>query len=115
MPSLLVVATALGLLTLAACGGDETSYNDNRIVEQLNLEKSEGGYAIDGDPFCEVSSKLLNDSGEVEQAADRDKLGLVIASAQGNAGIQGVAPFAPDCRDKAKRKLNELDPKPKEG
>ncbi|MQA73610.1 MAG: hypothetical protein GEU88_04535 [Solirubrobacterales bacterium] len=112
------LAAGIGALALAlavvACGDDEvTRYDDGKLIELLNLEKSEGGYAIDGDPFCEVSGRLLNDADEVEQAAEREKLGLVITSAAGNAGVQGIAPFAPDCRDKAKRKLNKLDPKPK--
>jgi hypothetical protein len=107
-----VFAVASGLM-FAGCGDeDSVKYNDAKIIDKLNLEKSGNGYAIDGDPFCEVEGKLLNDADEVSNAADRDELGLVIASAQGNVGVKGVPPFAPDCRDKAKKKLNKLDPKP---
>jgi hypothetical protein len=105
---------AVSALAVAGCGEEETRYNDDRIVDRLNLEETENGYAVDGDPFCEVDDKLLNDAGEVEDAAERDDLGLVIASRQGNAGVTGVPPFAPDCGDEVKKKLNKLDPVPKE-
>jgi hypothetical protein len=59
-----------------------------------------------------VKKELLNDSDEVGEASDKDELGLVIASAGGNAGVVGVPVFSPDCKDKAKKKLNKLDPKP---
>ena len=105
------LAVALGLI-VAGCGeGDGISYSDKQITEKLNLEKSGNGFAIDGDPFCEVEGKLLNDADEVANAAERDDLGLVIASAEGNVGVKGVPPFAPDCKDKAKKKLNKLDPR----
>jgi hypothetical protein len=107
-----VVAIALAV---GACGGEEeTRYSDDVLVERLNLEETENGYAVDGDPFCEVEGKLLNDASEVEEASDRDELGIVIASREGNAGVQGVPPFAPDCGQQVKRKLNKLDPVPKE-
>ena len=111
-----VAAVALAVaLAAAGCDDEETkSFSDQKIIETINLEKSEGGYAIAGDPFCEVDKNLLNDSDEVEQAADRDDLGLVITSREGNVGIRGVPPFAPDCQQQAKKKLNKLDPKPKE-
>ena len=109
----LIAAVAVGL-ALASCGDEEPRYRDDRIAERLNLERSEAGFAIDGDPFCEVAKKLLNTADEVEEAADRDELGLVIASRARNAGIQGVPPFAPDCADDARRKLNRLDPEPEE-
>jgi hypothetical protein len=106
------VALALGF---AACGDeDQVRYGDAAIIERLNLDRNQGGYAIGADPFCEVAKNLLNDADEVEEAADHEELGLVISSAAGNVGVQGVAPFAPDCRNKARRKLNKLDPKPKD-
>ena len=113
------VAMGVGAFALAValggCGDDgETHYGDSVIVKQLNLKKTGGAYAINGDPFCEVSSNLLNNADEVANAADRDKLGLVIASAAGNAGVRAVPPFAPDCGKKAEKKLKKLDPKPKE-
>lgn len=110
--SVVAAAIVLGLCLVAGCGGEETSFKDATIVDRLDLKRSEGGYAIGGDPFCEVESQLLNASGEVSGAEDEDKLGLVIASREGNVGVLGVPPFAPDCRDRAKRKLNGLDPVP---
>ena len=109
----MTVSVAIGI-ALPGCGGDEVRYGDDRIAERLNLERSEAGFAIDGDPFCEVEKKLLNTAEEVEQAADRDELGLVIASRERNAGIQGVPPFAPDCGDEARMKLSRLDPEPED-
>jgi hypothetical protein len=109
--ALLVAVLALAF---AGCGDEETRYNDDTIVDRLNLEQTENGYAVDGDPFCEVENKLLNTASEVDDAAGRDDLGLVIASRQGNAGVKGVPPFAPDCGDEVKKKLNKLDPVPKE-
>lgn len=108
------VCLGLAVLSFAGCGEDVKRYGDNAIIDRLNLKKSEAGYAIDGDPFCEVSKKLLNDAEEVQSAADADKLGLVIASKEGNVGVEGIPPFAPDCGDQAKKKLNRLDPKPKQ-
>ncbi len=110
----LVIVALASVAGLAACGDEGTSYSDREIIDKLNLEQSGNGYAIDGDPFCEVEGKLLNDSDEVEAAAEREELGLVIASREGNVGVKGVPPFAPDCRDTAKKKLNKLDPAPKE-
>jgi len=110
----IALALTMGAVALGCGDGDGVSYSDKQIVEKLNLEKSGNGYTIDGDIFCEVEGKLLNDADEVSNAADRDELGLVIASREGNVGIKGVPPFAPDCKDQALKKLNKLDPKPKE-
>ena len=109
----LAVALLVGGL-LVGCEEGGPSYDDKQIADRLNLERSGKGYAIDGDPFCEVERNLLNDSDEVGSAADEDKLGLVIASPEGNVGIVAVPPFAPDCEKGAKKKLNRLDPRPKE-
>ena len=108
-------AIALIVLVAAAagCGGDSVRYSDKEIIAKLNLEKTGNGYAIDGDPFCEIEAKLLNDSDEVDAATERDGTGLVIASREGNVGVKGVPPFAPDCGDTAKKKLSRLDPAPK--
>ena len=42
-----------------------------------------------------------------------ETLNLMLTSHEGNVGVIGVPPFAPDCRDKAEKQLNKLDPKPK--
>ncbi|HEX2467025.1 MAG TPA: hypothetical protein VHJ54_02360 [Solirubrobacterales bacterium] len=106
-----MAVSALALFPLvAACGEDSTSYSNNQIVEALRLEEIDDAYAIDGDPFCEVSKKLLNDASEVDDAGEAEE--LVISSAEGNVGITAVAPFA--CEREAKQGLNRLDPKPKE-
>jgi hypothetical protein len=111
VPVVLVVAAASAL---AACGDDEEEgFSNGRIVDALGLEEVESGYAIGGDPFCEVTNKLLNDSAEVDDALS-EAAGAVIASRNGGVGVEPVAPFAPDCKDKAKRQLNRLDPEPKE-
>jgi hypothetical protein len=104
------IAAIVLVAAAAGCGGDSVRYSDKEIIDKLNLEKSGNGYAIDGDPFCEIEGKLLNDSDEVDAATERDATGLVIASREGNVGVKGVPPFAPDCADTTKKKLNRLDP-----
>ena len=108
------IATAFlaAAMLAAGCGGESTHYSDKQIIDKLNLEKSENGYSIGGDVFCEVKQKLFNDSDEVDEALDDDQLGLVIASAEGNVGVEGVPVFSPDCKGEVKKKLNKLDPKP---
>ena len=113
------IAIALSVALVAAvaaggCGEEDVRYSDKQIVEKLNLEKSDNGYSVEGDIFCEVKKDLLNDADQVEEAADKDELGLVIASVGGNAGVEGVPVFSPDCKDQVKEKLNKLDPKPEE-
>ncbi len=109
-----IVATGALLGALPGCGEDDVRYSDAKIIDQLNLEQTESGYTIDGDLFCEVSEKLLNNASEVEAAEDKDELGLVISSREGNAGVSGVPVFAPECGEKAEKKLNKLDPRPEE-
>ena len=111
--ALLLLAVALGA---AACGEEDKaiSYSDGTIIDTLQLEKGDGGYAIGGDPFCAVESNLLNDGDEVSKAQDRDDLGLVISSNEGNVGVHAVPPFAPDCEKQVQKRLDKLDPKPKE-
>jgi hypothetical protein len=111
--ALVLLALALGA---AACGEEDKtiSYGDGTIIDTLQLEKSDGGYAIGGDPFCAVEGNLLNDGDEVSKAQDRDDLGLVISSNEGNVGVHAVPPFAPDCEKQVQNRLDKLDPKPKE-
>jgi hypothetical protein len=109
-----VLAAALLVALVGGCGEDPVRYGDQKIIDKLNLEQSENGYSIDGDIFCEVKKDLLNDADQVDKAADKDELGLVIVSAGGNVGVEGVPVFSPDCKDQAKKKLNKLDPKPEE-
>ena len=109
-----IVATGALLGGLTGCGEDDVRYSDAKIIDQLNLEQTENGYTIDGDLFCEVSEKLLNNASEVEAAEEKDELGLVISSREGNAGVSGVPVFAPECGEKAEKKLNKLDPPPEE-
>lgn len=113
-------ALAIGLIAIVgvgSCGSDETTFSDKKIIEKLNLTEPEGGgqgYLFDGDAFCEIEHNLLNDSGEIDSASD-GKNALVIVSREGNVGVIGTPPFAPDCRDRVQHKLNRLDPAPKEG
>ncbi len=108
--AILAVAFAVAL---AGCSNDPSKhFSDAKIIDQLNLKKSENGYAVNGDPFCEVDKNFLNDADEVSAASDRNN--LVIASHEGNVGIKAIPVFAPDCKDKVEKKLNKLDPKPKD-
>jgi hypothetical protein len=103
------VVVAGAALASVGCGSDEQVPNDD-IVNALRLEpsKDSGGWAIGGDPFCEVSKELLNDSDEVDAASKGDKLGLVIADSDQSVGVEAVPPFDPKCAQKAKRALNRL-------
>ena len=93
-------------LGLPGCSEDKaTRIGDAKIIDKLNLDEAEDGYTIDGDPFCLVSDSLLNTAEEVEKGR-----GLVVASRQGNVGVEGLSPFAPDCRENARKKLDKLDP-----
>ena len=112
---------AIGLIAavgFASCGGGtETRYSDKQIIDKLNLrdDKSvENAYLLGHDEFCAVSRKLLNDSDEVSSASD-GKRSLVITSREGNVGVLGVPVFPRDCKDVVQKKLNSLDPVPKEG
>ena len=106
-----MVALALGT---GACGEEEAGYTDKQIIDQLKLEETDDGYAIEGDPFCEVESKLLNDAEEVQEAAEGHNGNLVLTSRVGNVGVKARPGFAPDCADRARKKLNKLDPPPKD-
>jgi hypothetical protein len=109
----LIAAWVLTAL-VAGCGDDDGKrYSDDKIVEAVHLEESLDGdaYAIDGDPFCEVDKKLLNDADEVEDAAGDDT--LVVASREGNVGVVGTGAFAHNCQVTARKRLNKLDPRPK--
>jgi hypothetical protein len=114
-------AVAIGLIAalgLASCGGgSDTRYSDQQIIDRLNLrddDAASSAYLLGHDAFCAVEKKLLNDSDEVESAAD-SKRSLVITSREGNVGVVGVPVFPRDCKDVVVKKLNKLDPVPKEG
>jgi hypothetical protein len=109
-PRLLCLLAVIGAVAVAGCGDDETSYSNKQIVDALKLEETDDVYAMEGDPFCEVSKKLLNDAGEVDDAGETEE--LVLSSTEGNVGITAVPPFA--CEREAKQGLNKLDPKPKD-
>jgi hypothetical protein len=106
------LAPVLAAGALSACGGEDISYSDKEIIDRLNLEETPNGdaYAIDGDPFCEIEKKLLNDADEVEEAAQGRNGNLVIASREANVGVKGREGIVPDCQETARKKLNRLDP-----
>lgn len=110
----IAIALSVVAIAIAACGEEEVRYSDKQIIEQLHLEKTDDGYAIDGDPFCAVEPKLLNDGAEVDQAIAGRNGNLVLASRARNVGVKGLPGFAPDCAERARKKLNKLDPVPKE-
>jgi hypothetical protein len=65
---------------------------------------------VGGDPFCIISDRFFHDSSEVEAAKTDKDAGTVIASRAGNVAVEAVPPFAPDCADQARKRLNKLDP-----
>jgi hypothetical protein len=104
---------AAALAALAGCGDEEERIGDSRIVESLKLEQLDSGYAIGGDPFCAVGN-LLNDESEVDEVLDGEVKAPVVTSRAGNVGIEAVPPFGPDCQQQARKRLNALDPVPKD-
>lgn len=104
IPALLALAAAT-----AGCAASE-SYSDGKLVGALNLKQTGHGYQMGGDPFCTVV-ELLNDGDEVEQASEQGGHDFVIASPNGNVGVVGRPPFAPDCAKRAKAALRRLDPR----
>src|SRR5690554_3684103 len=107
--TVLLVFAAVACGPLAACGAEEPErVPDKRIVRALGLVKSEHGYALDGDPFCEVARELLNDRNEVRAASRGKRRRLVVADAEERVGVMGVPPFFADCRREAKRLLRKL-------
>jgi hypothetical protein len=112
LPSLALAA--LGAFSLGACGEEDKRIGDTRIVESLKLEQLDSAYAIGGDPFCSVEPELLNDEDEVDEVLDADEEAPVITSRAGNVGVEAVPPFGPDCQRQARKRLNRLDPVPKD-
>ncbi len=83
---------------------------DDEIVKALELKPApdSDGYAIEGDPFCEVHENLLNDGDEVEAAARSAAKALVITNSDGTIGVEAIPPFGPDCAKQARHALNRL-------
>ena len=104
----------VGVIALvAALGcGDQQSVSDSTIINALNLKPGDQGpvYAINGDPFCEVDQDLLNDSDEVDEARQDNKLeGLVITNDGQSVGVKAVPPFDNSCEAKVRRSLDQID------
>jgi hypothetical protein len=101
------LALSLGLaaaLALGACDAGSSGTPDSKIVSALNMQRVQGNYAMDGNPFCSVS-KLLGDVNEVKDASSS---GRVIAARDHTVGVEIIRPFAPRCRNDAQRKLDRL-------
>ncbi len=103
----------IGLLAaaLAGCGGGgEEGLGEEEIVKALKLEKEGQGYTLDGDPFCVLSERFFTGSGEVDAAQGDEDVGVVVASREGNIAIEGVPSFfGPDCKQRARHRLDKLD------
>lgn len=104
---LIAVLLAGGALFFS-CGSENEKYGNAAIIKALGLTESDRGYALGGDPFCEVSRKLLNDAGEVSDALSSDHASLVVTVASKDVGVRGIAPFMPECRREAQRLLRKL-------
>ena len=78
----MAVTALVSVGLLAGCGEEEESFSNKQIVEALKLEEIDDAYAMEADPFCEVSKKLLNDASEVDDANGDEE--LVITSSEGN-------------------------------
>ncbi len=103
----LACAAALGLSVAGCSTGSGVS--DAKIVDALDLQRTDGGYEMGGDPFCTVM-ELLNDGDEVSAADDHPgKAGFVIAGPKGQVGVLAQRPFAPDCSRRAEDELKRLE------
>ncbi|MGH2926492.1 MAG: hypothetical protein ACRDK1_11050 [Solirubrobacterales bacterium] len=108
-PGLMALAAALALVVAAAGCGSSSQVPDSKLISELKLKKTARGYEIGGDPFCTVE-QLLNTSDEVSSANDQASAAhFVIPSPDGKVGVLAQRPFAPDCTQKAKRKLKQLE------
>jgi hypothetical protein len=107
---------AILAIALVGCSDSQSKhFSDAKIIDKLNLTEStdnKDAYALDADPFCEIEKKLLNDADEVSAAGDHNN--LVIASREGNVGVKAIPVFPVDCKEKVQKKLDKLDPKPKD-
>lgn len=96
---------AVALAAVAALGGvvgcSTATGQRDQLIKALALAKPEGRetFAVHGDPFCEVSSDLLDSKARVDEAKATKKLkALVVTSASGSVGVVGVAPFVGACK-----------------
>src|SRR5215210_699203 len=98
---LLAILLASGLAGIGTgCSAEQTA-SDSEIVRALNLKDAGKSYEMGGDPFCRIDD-LLNEPGEVEDADRAGGHDFVIASPNGEVGVQAHPPFAPDCARRAK-------------
>jgi hypothetical protein len=102
---LLILAGALGWAGCSTVAGSST--DDSEIISALHLKKSDGGYEINGEPFCQID-QLLNDVDEVNSAGDEKGPNFVIASPNGAVGVVAHPPFAPNCKREAEAALKKL-------
>jgi len=116
MSGRLLLAAALSAaigLGIAGCGDSSGGFKEDDVVKALDLERTDGAYAIGGDVFCRVG-EVYTTRDEVTEVAGSGQKDLLIASKEGNVGVRIVRPFAPDCSKDARADLNRLDKPPKE-
>ena len=111
VPGLILIV--LLAVAITGCGEDEKGFEDKRIIEALKLEKDAQGYTLGGDPFCVLTKRFFRGAGEVEAATGDEDTGVVVASRAGNVAVEGVPSFfGPDCKHRARKDLDKLDPAP---
>ena len=107
-PGLVVLLLLAGALAWAGCSTVAgSSTDDSEIISALHLKKSDGGYEINGEPFCRID-QLLNDVGEVNSASEEKGINFVIAAPNGEVGVVAHPPFAPNCKREAEAALKKL-------
>lgn len=105
---LVVLLILTGALAWAGCSTVAgSSTGDSEIISALHLKKSDGGYEINGEPFCRID-QLLNDVDEVNSAGEEKGTNFVIASPNGAVGVVAHPPFAPNCKREAETALKKL-------
>ena len=70
---IVIAGLAAAIAILGGCGGDDVRYSDKRIIDKLNLEKSDNGYSVEGDVFCEVKTRRGSRAGAGFEAVDGRK------------------------------------------
>jgi hypothetical protein len=93
-----ILVFSVGVL-VSGCSG--ATVKRDEIIKALNLSQVEGRdtYTVNGDPFCEIRTELLDSKEMVDLKKQAKKLKKVlVTNAAGTVGVIGVPPFGGSCK-----------------